>query len=107
MRTINPYLVRLLIVSAIVALFFALTSCVTQKACDKKFPPQTREIINIKDSTVIKDSIRVQIKDSTVIKDSIVYKAPSEGSTEFEDKGGDFTHTFKQDGNGFTVLSIS
>lgn len=87
-----------------ILILFSLVSCVTQKACDKKFPPQTREIITYKDSTIIKDSIRVQIKDSLKIKDSIVYKSPSEGETEFEDTGKDFKHTFKEDGNQFTVI---
>lgn len=47
-----------------------LASCVTQSACDKKFPPTTSK----KDSTVIHDSVVVKIKDSVniVTKDSTV-----------------------------------
>jgi len=61
-----------------------LSSCVTQKACDRKFPAQTHIIT--KDSTVIKDStiysyaeIPVYIKGDTVVKHDTVVKDKQTG----------------------------
>jgi len=57
------------------------TSCVTQKACDRKFPPQ--EYVNQKDSIYVKDSIiykpidvPVYIKGDTVIQSDTVIVEP-------------------------------
>lgn len=58
----------------IILLLIITQSCVTQKNCDKKFPPAT----NIKDSVVVRDSVVIKtivketIKDSVRIKDSTV-----------------------------------
>jgi len=61
-----------------------LSSCVTQKACDRKYPPQN--YIISKDSTVIKDStiysyaeIPVYIKGDTVVKHDTVIKDKQTG----------------------------
>jgi len=66
----------ILVILAVVALF--ATSCVTQKKCNNKFPPQTITIT--KDSIVTKDSVvykplevLVYIKGDTITKHDTVY----------------------------------
>jgi len=61
-----------------------LSSCVTQKACDRKFPPQVTTIV--KDSVVTRDSIveklvevPVYIKGDTVIKSDTVWRDKTTG----------------------------
>lgn len=55
----------------ILSLALFLGSCVSQRACDKRFPPETK----IKDSIVIRDSVHIieKVHHSLKIKDSIVY----------------------------------
>ena len=61
-----------------------LSSCVTQKACDRKFPPQVTTIV--KDSVVTRDSIveklvevPVYIKGDTIIKSDTVWRDKTTG----------------------------
>lgn len=61
-----------------------LSSCVTQRKCDRRFPPET--YTQIKDSLVIKDSviysyaeIPVYIKGDTVTKHDTVFKDKKTG----------------------------
>ena len=56
----------------VVLLAILLSSCVTQKRCDDKFPPQ--EKFNIRDSVAIRDSLRIRDSVNIVTKDSIVIK---------------------------------
>ena len=71
-----------------------LSSCVTQKRCDKKFPPSTRDSIVIKDSVVIKekDSVVISYHDSTIITEGISGEDSlpcSENTTTKIVRGGD------------------
>lgn len=61
----------LLILIAVISI--TSTSCVTRKACDRKYPPAVRDSIRIKDSVAIHDStiIKVKIKDSTVVTQEV------------------------------------
>jgi hypothetical protein len=70
------------------------TSCVTQRRCDKLFPPETR----IKDSTVLtyKDSTIEKVEVKTITKDSIVYTAATKDSGEVETSENS-TYKFKND----------
>jgi len=63
----------------VVLVMVLLSSCITQRKCDRKFPPQ--EYTHIKDSLVIKDStiyqyaeVPVYIKGDTVVKHDTVIK---------------------------------
>lgn len=38
-------------------IIFSLTGCVTQKACDRKFPPRIEKETIIKDTTIIHESV--------------------------------------------------
>jgi hypothetical protein len=60
------------IIMILVAIAF-LSSCATQRRCDKKFPPSTRDSVVIKDSIVIKekDSVVISYHDSTIIKEGV------------------------------------
>lgn len=66
---------------AIALLLLSLGSCVSQRACEKKFPGTT----TTKDSVVIKDSVHVieKVETKTIVKDSIVYTAAVKDSGEF------------------------
>jgi len=91
---------------AILVLLFimlALTSCVTQDKCQRKFPPSvtTKDSIVFKDSIRIKDSvsIRVEKKDSIVIVQGISGKdsmpCNENGKTTIRRGGDVFTITTK------------
>ena len=86
----------------IIALALVLTSCVSQKACDRKFPPSktTRDsvVVVIKDSIVIKDSV------TTKIVDSIVYTAAIKDSGELDTKENQ-TYRFKN-GSAEVIIKI-
>jgi len=77
-----------------------MISCVSQKACDKKFPPETR----IKDSTVVtyKDSIIEKKKVVLVVKDSVRYTEAVKDSGEVETKENS-TYKFKNDKVAVTI----
>lgn len=78
----------------ILSLSLFLGSCVSQRACDKKFPPETR----VKDSIVIHDStiITEKIVTKTNIKDSIIYTQAIKDSGEVDAKENQ-TIKFKND----------
>jgi hypothetical protein len=66
----------------IALLFLSVTSCVTSKRCNEKYPAEVR----IKDSIVIKDStiITEKIVTKTNVKDSIVYTQAVKDSGEVD-----------------------
>ena len=68
----------------ILSLALFLGSCVSQRACDKKFPPTER----IKDSVVIRDSVHIieKVHHSLKIKDSVVYTKGVKDSGELDVK---------------------
>ena len=68
----------------ILSLALFLGSCVSQRACDKKFPPTER----IKDSVVIRDSVHIieKVHHSLKIKDSVVYTQGIKDSGELDVK---------------------
>jgi hypothetical protein len=78
-----------------------LTSCVTEKACNKKFP----QIFTIRDSVIIKDSVSLLVNNVVEVKqkDSIVIVKRQSGETEFKDRGDDFNQTFTVGGNKFYI----
>jgi hypothetical protein len=77
-----------------------MISCVSQKACDKKFPPETR----IKDSTVVtyKDSIIEKKKVVLIVKDSVRYTEAVKDSGEMDTKEN-ATYKFKNDKAAVTI----
>lgn len=77
-----------------------LTSCATQKACDKKFPPETR----IKDSTVVtyKDSTVIKEKRVLVVKDSIRYTEAVKDSGEVSANENQ-TYRFRNENASVTI----
>lgn len=78
----------------ILSLSLFLGSCVSQRACDKKFPPAER----VKDSIIIKDSVHIieKVHHSLKIKDSIVYTKAIKDSGEVDAKENQ-TIKFKND----------
>jgi PBP1b-binding outer membrane lipoprotein LpoB len=77
-----------------------LTSCVSQKACDKKFPPETR----VKDSTIVtyKDSTVIKEKRVLVVKDSIRYTEAVKDSGEVSANENQ-TYRFKNENASITI----
>ena len=65
---------------AIVGLIIFLSSCATQRRCDKLYPPETR----VKDSVLVRDSIHIKdsIVQKTIIKDSTIYTKAVKDSGE-------------------------
>ena len=57
----------------ILAAIAFLSSCATQKRCDRRFPPSTRDSVVIKDSIVIKekDSVVISYHDSTIVTEGV------------------------------------
>jgi hypothetical protein len=77
-----------------------MISCVSQRACDKKFPPETR----IKDSTVVtyKDSVVEKKRTVLVVKDSVRYTEAVKDSGEIDTKEN-ATYKFKNDKAAVTI----
>jgi hypothetical protein len=77
-----------------------MISCVSQRACDKKFPPETR----IKDSVVVtyKDSVVEKKKVVLIVKDSIRYTEAVKDSGEMDTKEN-ATYKFKNDKAAVTI----
>lgn len=77
-----------------------LTSCATQRTCDKKFPPITR----VKDSIVVtyKDSTVIKEKRVLVVKDSIRYTEAVKDSGEVSASENQ-TYRFKNENASVTI----
>lgn len=109
-----------------VVLLSIFSSCVTQKACDRKFPPQ--ESVIVKDSIATRDSIiykpvdvPVYIKPDTVVKsDTVIIESdtklpnskPVYAETEFSKataqvKSGKLTLTLIQKDTMFKVQAMA
>jgi hypothetical protein len=72
---------RIYLYFAFFCLFLALSSCVTQRACQKHFPPSrdTVRIVTVRDSIVIRDTtVFIKIPGETV-HDSVVIPCPDPG----------------------------
>ena len=78
----------------------SLSSCVTRKACERKYPAIIKDSIVIKDSVVIKEKDSIVI--TTKIKDSIVVKEEVKGNDSIP-CNENASYTIKRGGDTFKI----